>query len=164
MTENKKNRVIPANKNLGQKIGTGSISTFAIERAEEAIKENDVDFSPMGLEFLKKLDTALKNITENRDTSKFNEQKQSLIKPVMELKANAQIFHYELVGNLANVMLNFIESIDSLDKDAIAITRSHHDSLKAILTNKMKGDGGTDGKTMITELKDACTRYYKKRK
>jgi hypothetical protein len=156
-----KNKIIPANKELSQKIGTGSISTIAIERAEEAIQENDVDFAPLGLDFLKKLEVALDSVENKKD---LEEQKMSIIKPVMELKANAEIFHYELVGNLANIMLNFIESIETLDKDALAITRSHHDSLKAILGNKMKGNGGQNGKTMITELKDACARYYKKRK
>lgn len=161
MTKSKKNKLIPANNTLSQKIGTGRISTLAIERAEREIEENDVDFAPLGLEFLKNLDTALKNISSEGNVE---EQKQTIIKPVMELKANAQIFHYELVGNLAGIMLSFIESITTLDKDAIAITRGHHDSLKLILTKKMKGDGGANGKTMITELKDACTRYYKKRK
>lgn len=155
-----KHKKIPASKELQQKIGTGHISPLAIERAEKTIKENSVDFSPVGLEFLERLDKALNNVDENSD---IQQQKVSIIKPVMELKANAKIFHYELVGNLANIMLNFVEAIETLDKDAIAIVRGHHDSLKLILTNKMTGNGGENGKTMIAELNDACNRYYKKR-
>jgi len=161
MSTSKKNKIIPANKELTNKIGKGSISPIAVQRAEEEIKDNTVDFAPIGLDFLKKLEVALDRVDVEEDIEK---QKMNIIKPVMELKANAEMFHYQLVGNLANIMLNFVESIDRLDKDAIAITRSSHDSLKAILSNKMKGDGGTNGKTMITELKDACARYYKKRK
>jgi len=161
MSTSKKNKIIPANTELTNKIGKGAISSLAIQRAEEEIKENTVDFAPIGLDFLKKLEVALDRVELEKDIEK---QKANIIKPVMELKANAEMFHYQLVGDLANIMLNFVESIERLDKDATAITRSSHDSLKAILTSKMKGDGGKDGKTMVSELKDACARYYKKRK
>lgn len=161
MSTSKKNKIIPANKELTNKIGKGSISPIAIQRAEEEIKDNTVDFAPIGLDFLKKLEVALDRVEVEDDIEK---QKINIIKPVMELKANAEMFHYQLVGDLANIMLSFVESIKRLDKDATAITRSCHDSLKAILTSKMKGDGGKDGQTMIIELKDACARYYKKRK
>ncbi len=69
-----------------------------------------------------------------------------------------------MVGNLANIMLSFLESIDTLDEDALSIVSGHHDSLKLILSSKMTGDGGKDGPVMVTELKDACARYYKKKK
>jgi len=118
----------------------------------------------MGLEFLKTLEDALNTIEANSQTDTSEQQIKTLISPVMELKANAAIFHYALVGNLANIMLNFLESIDQLDKDALSIVRGHHDSLKLILSSNMKGDGGQDGQVMITELKDACARYYKKAK
>ena len=82
----------------------------------------------------------------------------------MELKANAKIFHYDLVGNLANIMLNFLESITSLDKDALAIVRGHHETLRGIINNNLRGDGGQKGQIMITELENACARYYKKQR
>ena len=116
----------------------------------------------MGLEFLKTLEDALGLIEKNPNSDSTPQQIKTLIAPVMELKANASIFHYALVGNLANIMLNFLESIKGLDKDALSIVRGHHDSLKLILSSNIKGDGGKDGQVMETELKDACTRYYKK--
>jgi hypothetical protein len=82
----------------------------------------------------------------------------------MELKANATIFHYSLIGNLASIMLSFLESITKLDEDAISIVQAHHSTLQAIVQNKMKGDGGKNGKTFEKELKQVCARYYSKKK
>ena len=160
--KDKKIKTYKANMDLRKRIGPGPLDPAAVERAQNAIENNTIDFAPMGLEFLKTLEDALGLIEKNPNSDSTPQQVKTLIAPVMELKANASIFHYALVGNLANIMLNFLESIKGLDKDALSIVRGHHDSLKLILSSNMKGDGGKDGQIMETELKDACTRYYKK--
>jgi len=161
-TNNSKVKKYKTSADLKQRIGPGPLDAAAVKRAQNSIENNKIDFSPMGLEFLKTLEDALNEIEKNSSAAQTTEQIKTLIAPVMELKANAAIFHYALVGNLANIMLSFLESINQLDKDALSIVRGHHDSLKLILSSKMTGDGGKDGQIMETELKDACTRYYKK--
>lgn len=161
---NKKLKTYKASLELQQKIGMGPLDPALIARAQKVIEENNIDFAPLGLQFLNELDEALNHVEQNLDPEKLDEQKRMLTEPVMELKANATIFHYSLVGNLANIMLSFLESITDIDKDALSIIRGHHDSLKAIISGKMKGDGGQNGQVMMTELKDACARYYKKKK
>lgn len=160
----KDTKTYKANLDLRKRIGPGPLDKMAVERAQQEIENNQIDFAPMGLEFLKTLDTSLNEIKKNPKAESPEKNMNKLVAPVMELKANATIFHYALVGNLANIMLNFLESIDDLDSDALSIVGGHHDSLKLILTSKMKGDGGQNGVIMMTELKDACARYYKKKK
>jgi hypothetical protein len=157
-------KIYKANPILKQKIGSGPIDKKLIERAQKVIEENDVDFSPLGLQFLNELEEALVNVESHLSKDKFESQKQSLTKPVMELKANAKMFRYGLVGELASIMLNFLESITSLDKDALSIIRGHHDTLRGIINNNLSGDGGQKGQVMIAELKNACARYYKKQR
>lgn len=159
-----KTKTYKANQALKQRVGSGPLNPILVERAQKALEDNDVDFTPLGLQFLGELEKNLDQVGPKPDPDKLAAQKQLLTEPVMELKANATLFHYSLVGNLANIMLNFLESINELDKDALSIVRGHHDSLKAIITNKMKGDGGGNGKIMMSELSDACARYYNKKK
>lgn len=160
----KKAKTYKAKVALKQKIGSGPLDKRLIQRAQKAIEENNVDFTPLGLQFLKELEEALDLVSTKIDPDNIAAQKQALTESVMELKANAAIFHYPLIGNLANIMLSFLESIESLDKDAVSIVQAHHDTLKSIITQKMKGDGGQHGQVFMAELKDACARYYKKRK
>ncbi|MCI5060651.1 MAG: hypothetical protein MRY79_06235 [Alphaproteobacteria bacterium] len=159
-----KAKIYKASLELQQRIGKGPLDPKLVAKAQKAIEENKVDFTPLGLQFLNELEQAINDVSGNLTPEKVIEQKKMLTDPVMELKANATIFHYSLVGNLAGVMLSFLESIRELDEDAIAIVRAHHDTLKAIIAKRMSGDGGEHGQVLMLELKDACARYYRKKK
>lgn len=160
--EEGKARVYKASRMLQQKIGTGPLNEADIERMQMAMDTNEVDFAPLGQKFLDELEAALTRA--KKEDLDFAEKKSILTAPVMQLKANAAIFHYHLIGNLANVMLSFLEAIKELDKDALEIVAAHHTSLKAIIQKRISGAGGESGKMMVQELKDACARYYAKKK
>lgn len=159
-----KSKTYKASTVLKNKIGTGPIDPSIVQRAQKSIDENDVDFTPLGLQFLEKLSDNLDKVEQDIGQDNIEEQKYLIIRPVMELKANARIFHYGLIGDLANVMLSFLESIDEIDMDALSIVRAHHTTLNAIILKKMKGDGGEHGQVFMAELKQACARYYSKKK
>lgn len=159
--DSEKARVYRANFMLQQKVGSGPLDEETVKKCQTAIDNNEVDFTPLGLQYLGNLQEAI-NKAKSPDTD-IQEAKQLLTQPVMELKANATFFHYSLIGNLANIMLSFLESIDQLDKDAVDIVEAHHKTLHAIIIKKMAGDGGEHGAIMVKELKDACARYYAKR-
>lgn len=157
-----KPRVYKANYMLQQKVGAGPLDQAVVERMQQTIDTNDFDFTAIGMQFLKELQAAL---AIARDPAvDMATKKQKLTEPVMQLKANGAIFHYSLIGSLANVMLSFLEAIKDLDKDALDIVQAHHTTLQAIIVKKMRGDGGEVGATMIKELKEACGRYYRKKK
>lgn len=153
--------VYKANFMLQQKVGSGPIDERVIAQSQKVMDENDVDFTPMGLDFLSKLKTAINQASDTNIDMKI--RKQALTAPVMELKANAAIFGYPLIGNLANIMLSFLEAITEIDSDAIQIVGAHHTTLHAIVVKKMKGEGGEHGAIFISELKDACARYFARR-
>lgn len=162
--EKAKVQVFQASKTLQQKAGTGTLDPAIVARAQKTIEENKVDFVPLGQQFLTELKIALVTVEKETGKGNFESQKQLLTSPVMELKANASVFHYGLIGNLANIMLNFLESIEAIDADAISIVKAHHHTLKGILDQNLKGDGGQKGQILINELEDACSRYHKKLK
>ncbi len=156
-----KAKIIKANYKLQQKVGAGPLDLKTVIQSQHVIDNNQVDFVPLGLDILKKLEIAL--IQAQSEAAPIKEVKQMLTTPVMELKANATTFHYTLIGNLANIMLNFLETITVLDKDAIDIVRAHHDTLHMIIVRKMKGTGGDAGNILTKELQQACDRYYHKK-
>ena len=159
--QNKKANIIKANYRLQQKVGMGPLDQKVVEQCQTVIDKNEVDFVPLGLSILKKLEDALSRA--NDVSINMDQMKAILIEPVMELKANATTFKYTLIGNLANIMLNFLETITVLDKGAVEIVRAHHNSLHMIVVRKMSGDGGAGGKMLVDELQQACTRYYNKK-
>lgn len=164
MDGSKKAKVIKANYMLQSKVGSGPVDQQTLQRCQEVMDNNNVDFAPLAMEYLDKLSEAIKKAREQGSAMGKDQVVQSITAPVMQLKANASIFRYNLVGNLANVMLSFLESIKAVDEEAIQIVEAHHKTLTAIVIKKMKGDGGAYGKQLESELKNACQRYFTRRR
>ncbi len=161
MSEGVDIKVYQANKMLQAKVGTGPVEQEKIQVCQEKLDENTTDFAPMAAGFLKELREAID--TAQSGDEDLESLRQNVTKPVMHLKANASMFGYTLIGDLANIMLNFLESVRALDKDIIAIIDAHHATLSAIVSKKLSGDGGETGKAMKQELLAACKRYAEKR-
>lgn len=159
--ENQKPLVHKANYQLQKKIGKGPIDTKALERAQSMIEEATEDFEPLAMTFLSKLSIAIGDA--QKDVGSVDNQIKNMTSPVMELKANAKMFKYDLVSSLANIMLGFLETINELDKDAIEIVAAHQQTLQLIVMKKMTGDGGVHGQLFQRELRDAVQRYFSKR-
>lgn len=150
-------QITKADFSLQTKIGKGPLNPEVVKRCQAIIENNNVDFTPMATKFL----NALKQATDNLASGESNAAKsmQDIRASVMELKANASIFHYGLVGNLANIMLQFLEDILKIDDNITQIINAHHTTLSLIIKKQMKGDGGKHGALLQKELTDACTRY-----
>ncbi len=158
----KKARIIRANYLLKAKVGHGEIPEEKIRECQKVIDENKIDFSPMAKEFLE----GLMDTIQQTKTKQMTEQEavKRMTDAVMQLKANASMFHYALVGNLAKVMLGFLETLHKIDADAIEIVDAHRVTLTAIIDKKMHGDGGQYGQQLEKELRGACDRYYRNKR
>ena len=150
-----------ANYALLAKIGPGPLDPEKVKKCQEIIDNNQLDFAPIAEQLLERLKTITDQLTAN-DINKQNTQEINAI--VMELKANASTFKYSLAGNLANIMLNFLESLTTVDQDAIDIVTAHQKTLSAIISKRMTGDGGEYGQKLEAELKSACKRYFDRTK
>ncbi len=151
--------VIKADYLLQAKVGTGKIPAKLIKKGQNEIDKNDFDFVPLAQEFLKELAV---NLEESRKLADKIRLKNEITNSVMQLKANASTFHYDLVGTLAGNMLDFIEEIKEIDEDVIEITNAHYRTISALIAKRMAGTGGPFGKELEQELGNACQRYFTK--
>ena len=155
-------KIHKASKSLQNKVGTGSVSEETMEKVNKSFEEKSVDFEPMAQEFLDQLNDAVEKAKDN------HEEDMSVIygriaSPVMQLKANASMFGYSLIGDLANIMLSFLESLSEIDEPIIQIIEANQKTWKLIITKQMKGDGGQYGEALRSELRGVCERYLKKK-
>lgn len=159
-SEKRKARIVKANYLLQAKVGMGPVDEKTLKRCQKIIDANEVDFAPLAKDQLNQFSAAIK---EARSGETGDEKTlEDMINPVMQLKANAAMFGYDLVGALANIMLNFLETITSIDKDVLDIAEAHQKTLVMIIGGEMKGDGGPFGKELAGELREACKRYFAK--
>ncbi|MCB9990265.1 MAG: hypothetical protein H6867_02660 [Rhodospirillales bacterium] len=160
-SEKKEVRIVKANRLLQAKVGIGPVDEKKIAKSQKLIDNHGVDFLPLAEVYIAELEQALEELA--KDSSNQEEAIAKLTGPVMQLKANAAMFGYDLVGSMSNIMLNFLETIEKIDRDVLEIAKANHKTLQLILNNDMKGDGGPFGKELTTELKEACKRYFAKK-
>ncbi len=146
---------------LQAKVGSGEIDEKRIIKSQAIIESDKTDFAPMAEEYLTRLEAALAQIPEN--PAHVKREIQPVIVEIMQIKANAAMFNYHLVGALAGIVLNFLENLQTWDKDAFTIVDAHVKTLRIIVRSNMKGDGGAYGTQLTTELRDACQRYFSKK-
>jgi hypothetical protein len=153
-------RIITPRHTLREKIGYGGIDPAVLTRAQDFIEETTVDFEPFATAFLERLQKEIQAARSkpNRNQSDIH----AITRPVMELKANGGMFRYPLITEIADILLNFLESLSVLNDDAIDVAEIHYKTLTAIIASKLTGDGGREGRKLINELDGACQRYMKK--
>lgn len=155
-------KVYKASKSLQAKVGTGTVSKETIEKVQNNVNEKSADFEPMAKQFLQQLSDAVNKAKDNQEES-MDVIYERVANPVMQLKANAPMFGYPLIGDLANIMLSFLESLSQIDDQIIQIIEANQKTWHVIITKQMKGDGGQYGKALRSELKGVCERYLKKK-
>lgn len=145
---------------LRQKIGTGGIDGVKLKLAQNKMDGNTVDFAPYAHKFLDDLD----HIVARAKTAQVNDRPtiNTIIKPIMELKANGGMFKYTLLSQVAEIVLSLLEDIQTLNDDSYALIDAHQKALRVIINNRLTGDGGKDGRILANALYDAAQRYRKK--
>jgi len=150
-------KVIKASDKLKIKTGIGSINQILIDKSQKILDENEVDFVPIMNGFLSQLGQAIAYAKQEEEPTR--KALDDIIDPIMQIKANARIFKYDLVGNLADIVLTFLEQLNNTDQYIFEIVGANQKTLKHLVSKKVKGNGGDVGPVLENELESACNRY-----
>ena len=153
--------LIPPNR-LKAKIGSGGIDENVLVKAQELLESNTVDFKPIALMLVDVLHETISDAKAGTVTGE--KAIEAMLFPAMHLKAQGGMFHYPLISEIANILVNFLETVIFVDKDVLDIVVAHKMSMNAVIGSQIKGDGGKVGRELRDALLDACSRYYKTRK
>lgn len=147
---------------LRQKVGYGGLSEENIQKAEQLLKNNTVDFIPLSEVYLNGLMSGIsyaKSATIEDDKEYVIA---SMLYPAVQLKANGAMFHYPLVTRIAGRLVQFLEIIIQPDNEVIEIVIAFHSAIRAVVAGKVTGDGGKYGDELSAALGEACMRYQTK--
>lgn len=156
-TESKKARRIPASRELQSRVGTGVIDEKNVQKAQNVIEENEVDFAPLAKQELDKMQAVIKSVQEgSMDPTKALHE---VTMPIMNLKANAATFNYPVISSLAGTVLSLLEEFKSLNKDLIAVADNLHKAIMVAIAMNMRGAPDERGQMLVKEFKDVCKTY-----
>ncbi len=148
---------------LKQKVGSGGLSDEILEKAQDLLENNTVDFQPLGEMYLNALMSGVE-LAKGSDGEQDAEYViASMLYPTMQLKANGGMFHYPLITQISDKLIQFLEVINEPDLEAIEIVIAFHATIRAVIHGKITGTGGAHGKELLKALNDACVRYFERK-
>ena len=147
----------PPNR-LKEKVGSGGIDPLLIERAEQFLQSNSVEFAPIAEMYFGVLEDSIQRILKEDIIGE--DAFDALLYPLVQLKAHGGMFQYPLVTEISSMLINFLEVIRSMDKDAVDVILAHKMTLRAVLTSRIQNGSSPQGRALIKALKEACMRYF----
>jgi hypothetical protein len=161
----RKAQIINPPNTIKKKVGTGGLDKAVIEKAEEKLETaiEHTDFAPIADDLLQHLDTALQAVKGT--TTHTEAMVEALLHPAAQFKAQGTMYHYPLVTDMGDILINFLETVTlPLPPDAIELVIAHKKAITAVVHMKMKGADNPQGLALKKSLMEACDRYYKLRK
>lgn len=143
---------------LAGKVGKGGLPDDILDEADAVIEAFTFDFIPMAYEDLVKFQSALKKL-ERSQAPLTEAQKDTLMIPIMMIKANAGTFHYELLAEIAETMLFTIDCIERLNSDALEILHLQTRILNQLIDKATPEKITAFGSELLAEMDCAIERY-----
>jgi len=143
---------------IKEKVGSGGINPTLIQRAEDYLQSNKADFAPIADMYFTLLDDNMQRMI--KEDMWGEESFEALLFPLVQLKSHGSMFQYPLVTEISGMLINFLEVIQTLDKNALDVILAHKMTLKAVLASRIKDHESAQGRALVDALQDACMRYF----
>lgn len=134
----------------------GEIPNDLLAEAESALERAALDFTEWAQGYLKKLsalcDDALGQETGRR---KYFDEINLL---AHELRGQGGTFGYPLISVFGKMLYDVTGSECREDDNAVEIVKAHIDAMRAVLRDKVSGDGGKIGRELLASLKAAIRK------
>ena len=149
--------VTPPNE-IKKKMGSGGIDEADLQAARDYLDHNTVDFKPLGAGLVDTLRQVARQILDGK--IKGEPAIEALLFPAAQLKAQGALFHYPLVSNIAEILVDFLETVLDADKDVLDVVDVHAVAISYVLKIKQADDSHSLDKALEASLIKACKRYY----
>lgn len=135
----------------------GEMPTDLLEQAEQQLERAALDFTTWALEYLAKLsDLCTEALLEpGRRVRHFSE----IHTLALELRGQGGTFGYPLVSRIGKMLFDLTGEGCREDDNAVEIVKCHVDSMRAILREKLSGDGGKTGQAVLKGLQQSIGKF-----
>lgn len=160
MAENDKLEIINPPNTLRSKVtvgGPGAVDAATIARAEKVIGNMAASYVDWAAQDLKKLGAGLEGLVSDQGGKR--DSMIAIFETAHDMKGQGGSFGYPLITAIANELCRLIEKIEGEpNPDEIDAIRVHIDSLRLVLKERIKGDGGKQGEAMLKGLRQVIAK------
>ena len=137
--------------------GAAEIPMDLLEEAENQLKRAALDFTTWAQDYLKTLaDHCAKALEADVEKGRGKHFKEINLL-ALELRGQGGTFGYPLISTFGKMLYDSTLEGCREDDNAVKIVQAHVDSMRAIIREKISGDGGKIGRELLASLKQAIT-------
>ncbi|WP_460019793.1 response regulator [Magnetospira thiophila] len=137
--------------------GPGEFPAELLAKAEEKLERAQLDFSTWALEYLTQLSDLCTEALSQPSGRAEHFEKINLL--ALELRGQGGTFGYPLVTIVAKGLYNTTYAGCPDDDKALEIVKAHIDTMRAVIREKIAGDGGDVGRQLLKGLKAAIAKH-----
>jgi HPt (histidine-containing phosphotransfer) domain-containing protein len=142
--------------------GPGAVDPKTLERAESVIAGMSDNYLKSVQDDMVRISAAferLKSGAGNGSTPAIEE----IFQISHDVKGQGGSFGYPLLTAIGNELCRLIEKLgNDIGASEIEAIRIHIDAMKLVVSERMKGDGGKQGKTLLVGLQQMCDKLLQK--
>ncbi len=137
--------------------GAGELPTELLEEAEEQLERAALDFTEWARDYLAKLsDLCTEALMHPEQRNKHFEEINLL---AHELRGQGGTFGYPLISEFGKMLYEVTREGCSENDSAVEIVKAHVDTMRAVLREKIAGDGGEVGRALHESLQEAVEKH-----
>lgn len=134
----------------------GELPTALLEEAEAELERASLDFTDWALDYLKKLSQLCREALGKSGTRTPQFQEINLL--AHELRGQGGTFGYPLITVFAKMLFDVTRDGCRQDDNAVEVVKAHIDAMRAVIRDKVSGDGGQIGRDLLKSLEIAITK------
>ncbi len=137
--------------------GSGGPSSAMLERAEEAINRLSDDYPKWAMKDIETLCTLMEE-AEKSDDARIENLRQ-IFKLAHDMRGQGGSFGYPLMTRVGSSLCRFTEVLNNPDERAMKVVRAHVEAMRAVIVNRVRGDGDAIGREIAQGLEFAVDRF-----
>ena len=163
MADNSEAKIIKPPTSIKSKVGIcgpGAIDTATIERAEQAITNLAGDYLKWVEEDLEKIQNAANTLltAQGGDVAGgLND----VFQISHDMKGQGGSFGYQLITSIGDMLCSLVEGRKEAPPELMQAIQVHVATMKLVIAERMEGDGGLGGQTLLDGLDQVVTKVRK---
>ena len=136
--------------------GPGELPIALLQEAEEELERSALDFTDWAADYLAKLSKLCDKALEKEGTRSAEFEEINLL--AHELRGQGGTFGYPLITVFGKMLFDVTGGGCVQNDSAVEIVKAHIDAMRAVIREKVAGDGGQVGRELLKSLEVAIER------
>lgn len=135
----------------------GELPMALLEEAEQQLERATLDFTKWALEYLAQLSGLCNEalLEPGRRVRHFAE----IHELALELRGQGGTFGYPMVSHIGKMLFDLTGEGCREDDNSVEIVKCHVDAMRAVLREKLAGDGGKTGQAVLKGLRQSIKKF-----